>query len=335
MTRLTFEDFPLGRKFELDSFTLERQDMVNFARTYDPQAFHLNDENTDKTYPGRMVASGWFLCSLLVREFAKGFLKDSNMYCGAGMPELFWLEAVLPGDKLRMEAVVIESRVSRLRPEIGIVTLSGGFINQHDVKVVSNQVVIFIGRRGETAHPNLPDRSILEEKTVICGNEKAVKLPFFEEIEFGSQWNIGSHIFTAERIRAYASLYDPQPFHLDEVLARQSFLGGLCAAGVHVALTWWTLGILNHNRAEAEALQQGTLYPRLGLMQGFRDLTWYLPVYADDVLTYSAKILKKHELPDRKGWGVLDVQASACNQYGETVINYYPSLVLEMFTNRR
>ena len=93
-----FEDVEEGQEFELGSRRMEREEMIAFAREYDPQPFHVDEEAAKDTFVGRLIASGWHTCSLNMRLLADGFLLDTASMGAPGIEEVKWLRPVLPGE---------------------------------------------------------------------------------------------------------------------------------------------------------------------------------------------------------------------------------------------
>ncbi len=118
---------------------------MDFAAKYDPQPFHLSDEAAAQTHFGRLSASGWHTCAM-VMSMVVANLKE-NQQAGLGSPgidELKWVKPVYPGDTLRCETEILEKRVSASRPEMGIFKSRMRVFNQDDVMVmtfVSNGLV--------------------------------------------------------------------------------------------------------------------------------------------------------------------------------------------------
>src|SRR5207247_251796 len=112
-------------------------------------------------------------------------------------------------------------------------------------------------------------------------------MKFFEDIGVGEISDIGRHTFTAEDIKAFATRFDPQPFHLDEALAARSQFGRLCASGWHTACVWMRLLIDFHRREDEGRRARGEAVAQLGPSPGFRDLKWLKPVYVGDTISYA------------------------------------------------
>ncbi len=140
-----FEDIEVGRTASFGSYAVTREEVMDFAAKYDPQPFHLSDEAAAQTHFGRLSASGWHTCAM-VMSMVVANLKE-NQQAGLGSPgidELKWIKPVYPGDTLRCVTEILEKRVSASRPEMGIFKSRMRVFNQDDVIVmtfVSNGLV--------------------------------------------------------------------------------------------------------------------------------------------------------------------------------------------------
>lgn len=140
-----YEDLEVGAVSRFGSRLVGRDEVVAFARAYDPQPFHLSDEEAAKTHFGRLAASGWHTCAMTMAMIVEE--QESTGHQGLGSPgidELRWRHPVYPGDTLRVETEVLEKRRSRSRPEMGIFRAETRVYNQNDVAVltmVSNAMV--------------------------------------------------------------------------------------------------------------------------------------------------------------------------------------------------
>jgi acyl dehydratase len=147
-------------------------------------------------------------------------------------------------------------------------------------------------------------------------------MPAFEAIAIDDRYDFGSHVFTAEEIKRFASVYDPRRFHMDEEAAAKSRLGGLCASGWHTAAVMMKLMVRYFTAAAEAAAARGEPAPALGPSPGFDDLKWLKPVYAGDEITYAGRIVEKRETKSRPGWGIISMEVTGANQKGEPVFAY-------------
>lgn len=133
-----FEDIAVGAKASFGSYQVTREEVMNFASRYDPQPFHLSDDAAAQTHFGRLSASGWHTCAMVMSMIVANLKNNKQAGLGSpGVDELRWLKPVYPGDTLRCETEVIEKRQSQSRPEMGIFKSRMTVFNQDDVAVMS------------------------------------------------------------------------------------------------------------------------------------------------------------------------------------------------------
>jgi acyl dehydratase len=123
MPELAFEDFTPGRVFDLGTQVADREEMIDFARRYDPQPFHLDEEAARASVLGGLCASGWFTASIWMRAFVAGVLSKSTSQGSPGGTSFAWPAPMFPGDEVVARAEVLAARRSRSRPSIGLVEM--------------------------------------------------------------------------------------------------------------------------------------------------------------------------------------------------------------------
>ncbi len=129
---LHFEDFAVGQVYDCGAREITKDEMVAFAREFDAQPHHMDEEAGKRTMLGGLAASGWQVCALGMRLFADGLILKSANRGGAGVRECRWLKPVRPGDILRLEAHVLETRQSKSRPDVGFVTFEWRLFNRRE-----------------------------------------------------------------------------------------------------------------------------------------------------------------------------------------------------------
>lgn len=152
---------------------------------------------------------------------------------------------------------------------------------------------------------------------------------FLEDIAIGSEAELGSHTFTAEAIKRFASAFDPHPFHLDETAAANSHFGRLSASGWHTGAIFMRLWIGYSQRLAEEMAARGEQVAHFGPSPGFRDMKWLKPVYAGDVLTYRVRFTATRVSQSRPGWGLITMVVTAANPSAETVFSFTATVFLE------
>ncbi len=144
-----FEDLIIGAKDSFGSYSVTREEVIEFATKYDPQAFHLDDEAAAKTYFGRLSASGWHTTAMTMAMLVANM--QANKQAGLGSPgleQLRWLTPVYPGDTLRVESEILSKRQSVSKPEMGSFQSGVTVFNQHDVAVMTMESIGLIRVRG-------------------------------------------------------------------------------------------------------------------------------------------------------------------------------------------
>ncbi len=142
-----FEDFQVGDVVELGGRTLTREEIIAFARQYDPQPFHVDPERAKDSLFGGLVASGWHTAATYMRLLVDGLLNDTVSMGSPGLDELRWIKPVHPGDPLRARFTVLTCNPSKSRPKLGIIRGRGEVLNGDDEVVMSVVSVGFFGRR--------------------------------------------------------------------------------------------------------------------------------------------------------------------------------------------
>src|SRR3954470_16614204 len=126
-----FDDLQAGERFTSDSFTVTEQQLVEFAHKFDPQMFHLDTKSAERSIFKGLVASGWHTAAITMRLFVKT-LNFAEGAIGLGVDELRWPNAVRPGDVLRVDTEIMETRLCRSRPKFGVIRLRNVTLNQKD-----------------------------------------------------------------------------------------------------------------------------------------------------------------------------------------------------------
>ena len=122
MSKLHWENFQPGAIAIYGPRLVTREEIVAFAAEFDPQPMHLDETAASATMLGGLGASGWHTCCLLMRMIADGFVLESSSMGAPGVDEVRWLAPLRPGDDLMLDVDIAGARVSRSRPETGIVT---------------------------------------------------------------------------------------------------------------------------------------------------------------------------------------------------------------------
>lgn len=154
-------------------------------------------------------------------------------------------------------------------------------------------------------------------------------MTYLDDVVIGERTELGRHTFTAEEIKAFATLYDPQPFHLDEEAAKRSHFGGLVASGWHTAAMWMHFLVTYRQRVVEDLKARGQPVGRWGPSPGFRDLKWLKPVFAGDTITFATEPAEIRFSQSRPGWGLLFSYNTGTDQHGVLVYSFRSSGFVE------
>jgi acyl dehydratase len=132
----TFEDFAAGQVYDLGSRTVTEAELVEFARQWDPQPFHVDPEAAKESVFGGLIASGWQTGAMWMRMYVDTML-GSAARGSPGIEELRWLAPVRPGDTLTGRLTVLEATPSATKPDRGTIRIRGEMVNQDGVTVMA------------------------------------------------------------------------------------------------------------------------------------------------------------------------------------------------------
>lgn len=146
-----FEDFVEGEVIPFAPRLVTREEILAFAGEFDPQPMHLDDEAAKETLLGGLAASGWHTCAVFMRMMCESFLLQSSSWGSPGIEKLEWRRPVRPGDTLAGRAIVIATRASKSRTDMGFVTFRFEIENGAGETVMTIVNPIMFGRRGAEA----------------------------------------------------------------------------------------------------------------------------------------------------------------------------------------
>lgn len=145
--RIFLEDFEPGAIYESPPHAVTEQEIVEFARDYDPQYFHLDAEAAKDSIFGGLVCGGFQTAALAWALALKSGMFDDCSMAGIGIDELRWLEPVRPGHVLRCRFTMIEWRPSGSRPEAGVCRMRCEVVKQDDRPVITLVMIQLLRRR--------------------------------------------------------------------------------------------------------------------------------------------------------------------------------------------
>ncbi len=142
-----FEDSVVGTRREFGSHAVTEDEILRFAREFDPQPFHIDREAAKRSMYGGLIASGWHTCAIAMRLLVDGSLSHAAAAGSPGVDEIRWLRPVRPGDVLSLSSTVVEARASRSKPDLGIVISQSEMVNQEGALVMTMRGTTLMRRR--------------------------------------------------------------------------------------------------------------------------------------------------------------------------------------------
>lgn len=142
------DDYKVGDTFKIGSHTITSKEIIDFARNYDPQPYHLSEEGGNASPFGGLIASGWNTASIWMKLYVTNMLKDARIYGSPGIDELRWKAPVRPGDVLEGRVEVLERCPSLTAPDIVTIKKLGSlWIGNADSPVCSLIIHSRFGKR--------------------------------------------------------------------------------------------------------------------------------------------------------------------------------------------
>ena len=124
-----FEDVKAGDRFKSQTYRVSEEQIISFAREFDPQPFHLDRAIAERSMFGQLFASGWHTAAISMRLFVQA-LNFAEGAIGLGVDEMRWPTAVKPNDILLVETEILDVRESRSKPKHGIIRIRNVTTNQ-------------------------------------------------------------------------------------------------------------------------------------------------------------------------------------------------------------
>ena len=129
------EDYNAGDVFDLGTYDVTGEEIIEFSRKYDPFPFHVDDQAAQATVFGGIISSGWLTALVWLRMMHKAFLCHETTLGSPGHEEMVWPTPVRPGDRLKGRVEIKESRVSASKPDLGFVRYAATLTNQEGKEV--------------------------------------------------------------------------------------------------------------------------------------------------------------------------------------------------------
>jgi acyl dehydratase len=293
--RFFFEDFPAGKVFDFANFTLSRDLIDAYAADFDPLF-----SGTHHDASGGRFASPWQMNALLMRLNYDCWMFETAARGAPGVDEARWFRRAAAGDIITGRYTVRSARVSRSKPQLGLVQFFHElFANGERVMYQLNSVMLERRSKEPAGENTAPART-------QAAPQQTEETP--------ASWiPLGERDFPAEAILKFARMYDPQPFHVDIEAANNGPFGGLAASGWHTVGQWAS--------AYTDAFNAGRKgLPRPQALLWMKPLIWKKPVYAGERIAFDFTPLKREHDPN--GNPVLTARNRGVDSNGDVVIDF-------------
>lgn len=142
---ITFDDLRPGQRFTFTPRTVSQEEIISFARDFDPQMFHVDPMAAKGSPFGGLIASGWHTCAITMRMLADAWILDSSCAGSPGIDSLKWAHPVRPDDTLHGHAEILELKPSTSKPDRGVARVRVVLKNQHEQTALEMQAhIIFL-----------------------------------------------------------------------------------------------------------------------------------------------------------------------------------------------
>jgi acyl dehydratase len=331
-----WEDIRPGQSFPLGCIRLNVSDIVGFASAYDPQVFHTDPERAKSTFLRGLAASGWQSCAIMMRCLHDRLFSTSAYIGMPRIDSIRWQAPLRPEQTVTVAARCMDKRPLSNMPAAGVCALRVEASNAEGRSVTRWDAHAIFARRARDADD--ADAPLTDWRALMAPGRKACTrraggphmLKFFDDVQNGDEIAVGSYTFHADEIERFAERFDPvASWRLDSSPLVRAGGTGNTASIWHVAAAWMR-SIVDYYNNEREWLHaSGRPAPRLGPSPGIIHARWPNPVCAGDSIAFRSWAERKVELPDHSGWGLLLAGSEGINQRGETVVSFFPQLLLE------
>ena len=319
---ITYEDIEVGATVRSGSIRLTREAIIAFAAMYDPQPFHLDEAVANASILGGLSASGWQTTAIGMRLLFDCLVKDAASMGSPGFDEVRWSRPVRPNDDLSLVVTVKGKRESASKPDRGFVEFELDMRNGADESVMIQRGPVIVQKR-DAVQKGAPVPFELDtlspEPPLLAADPMLTAM--FDEVLPGHDCELGTQLFTPEVITDFASLYDPQYFHIDAEAAKRSHFGGLIASGWQTAAFWMKHYIAARDRSAEARAALGLPVAVGGPSPGFTSIKWLRPVHAGQRVTYRMKIKDKRKIM-RDGWSLVMSENTGHLADGTTVFSF-------------
>lgn len=312
----------LPSQFTLEPIVFPRDQMLAFAERFDPQLFHLNEAHAAGSLLGGLSASAWYMCAKIGDA-----LRVALVRCNLSA-EIAGAEQIILFSPIRADDVL--SSTVRVEPLISCACGGNGTDISIDVlrfggdcvaRMVLSFIIGEIDRSGFKTATSCSFRAGRKARYAV--RHRICDIPFFEQIEIGDEIDLGQYTFGPTEIEEFLNRTRD-----GGVGARRDVSYSRVPAW-HVPAAWMQCMVRRYEAIAASHRAKMEPYPRLGPAAGFKALRWHRSLAVGEVVAFRGWAERKLVIPSQRNWGLLVVGAQGTDIHGNTVISFYPQMLLE------
>lgn len=320
----------------LGRIQLTAEAVKEFAAAYDPQPQHIDEQAAAQTLLGGLVASGWQMCAVLMRQVESQL---ATMFPQIGVPsidEIRWLKPIRPGEALDARFSRRSRCSCRACGDAGGWAIVAEVVDQTGDPILRMNSNVLLPPR-EAAPAGVWQSAIrcaehVKRKPRVPRRPGGHLVRYFEEVELGDEIELGSFDFTPSAVASYSRMIQSACGDGDPHSPSPETLRGSAVSNWHVIAAWMRK-VIDYYQNEADWLaSQSRPVPVLGPAAGARSLSWCKPVRAGETIAFSSWAEHKIEIGTSSDWGLLVAGAEGVNQDGEVVVSFYPLFLLQKKT---
>lgn len=312
----------LPSQFTLEPIVLPRDQMLAFAESFDPQQFHLHEVHAAESLLGGLSASAWYMCAKISNALRVALARRHLSAEIAGAEQIILFSPVRADDVLS----------STVRVEPVISCACGGNGTDLSIEVVrfggdcvARMVLsVVIGENDRSGFETATSCSFRAGRKARHDERHRINdIPFFEQIEIGDEIDLGQYTFGPTEIEEFLNRTRDSG-----VVARRDVPDSRVPAW-HVPAAWMQCMVRRYEAMTASHKAKMEPYPRLGPAAGFKALRWHRSLAVGEVVVFRGWAERKLVIPSQRNWGLLVVGAQGTDIHGNTVISFYPQMLLE------
>lgn len=309
---------------QLGPVRIAADQMVAFARRFDPQPFHVDEQAARGTLLGGLAASAWYTCTQLMGEIARFASRHSVVLDLAGAEQIILLGPVRGGDRLTVTLVLSDETLCECGDHVRRGRVEA--VNQMGEVVMRMMLDCVINPRQsglKAADAACPLRQGRAARVARTARRDAIR--YFEDVVIGSEIDLGRYTFGPEAVAEFNACTGNAAQHVD---GPKDF--SRCNVPVwHLPAAWMQRMVRFYEEESRQREASGEPIPRLGPATGFKQLRWHRPVAIGETITFRGWAERKLDIASQHRWGLLVVGAEGLNADGETVVSFYPQMLLE------